>query len=265
MNLLNSLRANLLAGFATLLVCSPAAAQLTGMTDDGWHTWRVTAIESAPEICCFRWNMGKPSARGCNLDKGHGGFSTNSDGGNATGELQVYALLEGGEVKDLRALSSSCPVSADSTITDLGPVNPDTSATWLKERFESNDEIASDVLAAIAFHSGNNARAALIHQGRRNDNPEIRSEAWFWLAQTEAEESEDVILKAMRDDKDDDVREESVFALSQLPNERAVHVLAVILEDRRLDKDLREQALFWLTQADSDEAFEYIDRVLSDN
>ncbi len=265
MNLFNSLKANLLAGFAVLLICSPAAAQLTGMADDGWHTWRVAAIESAPEICCFRWNMGKTSARGCHLDKGHGGFSTNSDGNNATDELQVYALLDNGEVKELRALSSSCPVTADSAIADLGPVSPDTSAAWLEGRIETNDEIASDALAAIAFHSGSDARDALIRQGRRSDDAEIRSEAWFWLAQTEAEESEDVILKAMRDDKDDDVREEAVFALSQLPNERAVQALALILEDGRLDKDLREQALFWLTQADSDEAFEYIDRILSDN
>ncbi len=61
------------------------------------------------------------------------------------------------------------------------------------------------------------------------------------------------------------MREDAVFALSQLPDGRAVPALGEILEDRSLDMDIREQALFWLAQDESDEAFEYIDRILSRN
>jgi hypothetical protein len=265
MNPFSSFRAKLLAVLAATLCAAPALAQLKGMTGDGWRTWRVPARQSAPEICCFRWNRGNRSGRGCDLDGGHGGFSVDSDGDYASDELQIYARLEDGAVRELRALSSSCPVHADGEITDLGPLPAKASIDWIDEQVIAGGPVATDALTAIAFHDGDDAVAMLIGHGRRNADPELRSEAWFWLAQSAAAESETEITRAAREDDDDEVREDAIFALSQLPDERAVRALGDILEDRRIDMAVREQALFWLAQADSDQAFEYIDAILTDN
>jgi HEAT repeat protein len=104
----------------------------------------------------------------------------------------------------------------------------------------------------------------LIELGNKDSDADVRSQAWFWLAESGATESEAAIGFAIANDKSGDVREEAVFALSLLPEERAVKALAAVLEDRKLDKDVREQALFWLAQSESDEAFAYVDRLFSD-
>ena len=272
MNLFNSLKANLVAGAAILLcalAASPVAAQLTGLTGDGWHTWRVAAADTTPEICCYRWNMGQKSSPGCDLDDGHGGFSTDDSNSSVQNELQIYAKLVDGQVTGLRALSPNCPVTSHDAITDLGFVEASASvaliALQMQRSMSADGDIASAGLAALAFHAGREARTALIGQGRNSDDPDLRAQAWFWLAQSGAAESEAEITRAIREDRSSDVRDEGVFALSQLPDQRAVSALVSILEDRRFDMDVREQALFWLAQADSDEAFEYLDAILSDN
>ena len=48
-----------------------------------------------------------------------------------------------------------------------------------------------------------------------------------------------------------------------MPDDRAVEALADILEDSSLDMEVREQAIFWFSQTESDEAFAYIDRILT--
>jgi HEAT repeat protein len=305
-----------------------ARADISGLGNDGWHTWQVEAVDDAPEMCCFSWRSGAASRKQCDLDGRNGVFGSGDDPSTSDSAVQIYALMKGGGVTKIRALSSSCPVVSDSQITDLGLIDPDDSVDWL-EQFIGGKEFGSDALAAVAVHDGAMARtmltdaakpdnkselreeaifwmaqvrvaetaddikryifadesadirehaafaysqskasdvaATLIQQGQTDDNADVRSQAWFWLAQTEAAESEAAIHDALLNDVDEDVREEAVFALSQLPEGRAVNALAAILEDKSLDMDLREQALFWLAQTESDEAFEYIDRLLSDS
>ena len=331
MNPINDFRAHLAVLAAAILggaVTPSVQAQISAMTGDGWHTWRVPAVASAPEMCCFRWSSGTVTRRGCDLDSRHGGFSTSSDGEYASDELQVYARLDDGEIIELRALSSSCPVTSGEAISDLGPVTLAESLDWLEPLIEPDGEFATEALAAIAVHEGERAgqillnaanesdeynredavfwmaqvrietlgdevrqfvfddpdpdmrenaafaysqsaaddvAEVLIRQGRDDVDADVRTQAWFWLAQTEAPESEQEILRAIRRDDDEDVREDAVFALSQLPGDRSVKALAEVLEDRSLDMEIREQALFWLAQDESDEAFEYIDAILSRN
>jgi len=331
MNLFGSVRAHVVALGSLVFgawLASPVQAQINAMTSDGWHTWRVPAVASAREICCFSWSSGTVTRRGCDLDDRHGGFSTRSDGEYASDEIQMYALLDDGDIRKLRALSSSCPVTASTAVTDLGPVTAAESIGWMEQLVEPGNKHASEAIAAIAVHDGEQASnllreaarskdeniredtvfwmaqvrvaemaadikkfifddrdpdmrehaafaysqsgaedvaGVLVRQGRNDDDADVRSQAWFWLAQTGADDSEAEIGRAIREDDDEDVREEAVFALSQLPVERAVKALGDVLEDRNLDLNVREQALFWLAQDDSDEAFEYIDRILSDN
>ena len=59
------------------------------------------------------------------------------------------------------------------------------------------------------------------------------------------------------------VSEDAIAAISMHVGDEAFTALTSLVEDRDRDKDLREQALFWLAQSNSDEAFNYLDRLLS--
>ena len=315
--------------FAIAIHSHIALAEIAGLGENGWHTWQVEGVESAPEMCCYTSKKGTANRRQCDLDRRSSFFISTDDEPLAGDDVQVYAHLTSGNVTRIRVFSSQCPVTADAEIKDLGIVDTDDSVAWLRPFIADGGKLSSDAIAAVAVHDGNNARDVLIEvaksgqrqddreeaifwmgqvrveetatvikkfifddedpdirehaafsysqsnatditevlvrQGRNDNDPDVRSQAWFWLAQTEAVDSEAEIRHAILNDKDDDVREQAVFALSQLPEQRAVKALASILEDRRLDKESREQALFWLAQTDSDEAYEYIDRLLSDN
>jgi hypothetical protein len=238
------------------------AAVLDALAADGLYTWRVAAMDDAPSWCCFRWTGSSATACQCDLDDRDGSYrSSDDDFIGASGEMQIYALIESGKVKRLRALSPRCAVTSRRDITDLGVVDAGESVAWLESQVTPAASVSSDALAAISVHEG--GAASLIRQGREDDDPEVRSEAWFWLAQTGASESEKAIQWAIEHDRDDEVREEAVFALSQLPDERGVDALLAIVGDRELQREVREQALFWLAQSDSDRAFEHLDRLLT--
>ncbi len=64
-------------------------------------------------------------------------------------------------------------------------------------------------------------------------------------------------------DADNRVSESALAAISADAGNDAFTALTNLLEDRRRGKKLREQALFWLAQSNSDEAFIYLDRLLS--
>jgi hypothetical protein len=305
------------------------AAELPQVDSDGWYSWRVAVVDTAPELCCFSWNNGVATQKRCNLDGRNGGFSIDSGNPFPSDEVQIYARMDSGSPAEIRVLSSQCPVTTDSAITDLGIADGDESVEWMKSYVSPHTDISGEAITAIAMHAGDRARdtlidvaetddsqdnrenailwmaqvridetaddikkimfddsdadirehaafsysqstaadraAMLIRQGKEDANPDVRSQAWLWLTQTEATESEEAILKAIDNERNADVREDAVFALSQLPEDRAVKALASILEDKQLDMEIREQALFWLAQAESDVAFDYVDKLLSEN
>jgi hypothetical protein len=242
-----------------------AWADLDDIRDDGWHAWKVRALDSAPAMCCYVFNSGVASRQSCNLDDRRGGFGSDDDRTNTSGEMQIYARLAAGVVQEIRAFSASCPVTANSEIVQLGRVDNESSIDWLRDALAEDEELSSETIMAISMHDGEQARDTVINTGRDHDNPDVRTEAWFWLSQSEATESEREIGNAILNDQDDDVREEAVFALSQLPEDRAVPALVDLIENRSLDMDIRENALFWLAQSESDEAFAYVDGILSSN
>lgn len=319
----------LLLVIAAAVHSETAHAEINGLGKDGWHTWQVRAAEAAPEMCCFSWTSGSVTRKQCDLDGRNGGFTSSDDSSTSNVGVQIFALMKAGVASKIRLFSSTCPVRANTSIIDLGPIETDDSVEWLQQQVSNGDDTRSNAIAAIAVHEGKKARDALvdianpgndeddrkdaifwigqvrireagaelrsfvfedksadirehaafsysqskaadiadvlIQQGRNDREPDVRSQAWFWLAQTEAAESEAAIRGALLNDTDEDVREEAVFALSQLPEGRAVKALAAVIEDRQLGIDIRERALFWLAQTESEEAFEYIDRLLSDN
>ena len=62
---------------------------------------------------------------------------------------------------------------------------------------------------------------------------------------------------------DNRASDSALAAISAHSGDEAFTALTSLLEDRRRGKKLRQQALFWLALSDSDEAFSYLDRLLS--
>lgn len=59
------------------------------------------------------------------------------------------------------------------------------------------------------------------------------------------------------------VRSEAIQAIAMHSNQAALAALTEMLEDKAQQKKVREDALFWIAQQDSDQAFDYLDRLLS--
>ena len=66
-------------------------------------------------------------------------------------------------------------------------------------------------------------------------------------------------------DSDTRVSQGAIAALSVHAGDEAFTVLTDLLKDRSRGKRTREQALFWMAHSDSDQAFEYLDTLLSSN
>ncbi len=166
---------------------------------------------------------------------------------------------------NIRALSPECPVEANSDIEDLGLIKNADSVSWLSAYIAPRSRLSEDAIAAIAGHAGDTALVVLRDTIRSDPDAENRQEAIFWLAESGRPKSEAEIQRAIASDTNSDVREHAVFALSLLPGDRAINGLIAVLENRRNKMNVREQALFWLAQSDTDEAFDYVSSLLSNN
>lgn len=163
------------------------ASSVLDITEDGWHTWRVPSIENSQTFCCFSWTGSGARQRICDLDRGHGNYSSSSSIATHSGEIQVYALIEAGKASKISVLSPHCEVVASTEISDLGSVSADDSIDWLRPYITAKSDVASDALAAISRHSGNYAFQVLAEVVESNADYEFREEAIFWMVMSETE------------------------------------------------------------------------------
>ena len=135
-----------------------AAADILPDGASGWHTWQVDEPAST-EMCCYSWKRGTESSSGCNLDGSHVSFSSNGDCKSAPGSVQVFVLLKNGAPDDIRVLSSNCPVTAASAITDHGLVTSEENIDWFRTFIEDKDasqDVREEALFALVL-SGSDA------------------------------------------------------------------------------------------------------------
>lgn len=232
---------------------SGSAADLPEADADGWYSWRVNVVESAPELCCFSWNNGVATRKRCNLDGRHGGFSTTDNNPFPSDEVQIYALMNSGTATKIRALSSQCPVTTESAIANLGLVQVDESIAWLRQFVTPQSTASDDAITAMALHAGDGARQFLVDTAGSGDSEENRENAIFWMAQVRIGETAGDIQKIMFDDRSADIREHAAFSYSQsTAPDRAEMLIRQGKND--LDGDVRSQAWFWLAQIEAVES-----------
>jgi len=126
------------------------AADLLPSKADGWHTWQVEEPSASTEMCCRTWKRGDRSREGCDLDGRNISFS-DSGGCSATpGTIQVYVRMDKGTPIDIRVLSSTCPVTTESAITDHGLISVSDNIGWFRSIIEDKT-LASDVREEALF------------------------------------------------------------------------------------------------------------------
>ena len=159
--------------------------------NDGWHTWRVQAIDDSVR-CCGTWSRGKLSSGGCDLDTGR--QSRGCDDVGTSDELQVYVRTEGGRVTKIRALSPQCPATSEQEIHDLGVVSNADSVAWLSPYLRSGPDLGEDAISTIAAHAGPEAFAALRELVEdRKLAMDVREKAIFWLVLAATDERFDYL------------------------------------------------------------------------
>lgn len=243
------------------------AATLDALAADGVYTWRVTATDEAPSWCCIRWSSGSVIACECDLDRRHDNYSA-VDGFRvgsgemqsavdgfpaASGEMQIYAAIESGKTRRVRALSPQCGVTSRLDIRDLGLVEVDESLAWLEDNVTPTSPVASDALAAIAVHEGAAALRFLVDIATGEHNLELRKEAIFWMSQARISESATELERLMFHDESAEIRQHAAFSLAQSTAENPADLL---IRQGREDDDpeVRSEAWFWLAQTGASES-----------
>jgi hypothetical protein len=246
---------------ATLVLLSwaggeSAAAKLDALNADGLYTWRVAATEGAPPWWCICWPGDPAVTRECDLDSRNISYGT-GESLHASGEMQVYALIESGKARRIRTLSPQCAVRSRRDVVDLGVIEVDASLAWLEGNVTSSAPAGSDALAAIAVHRGSAALRFLIDTADAGATTELRKDAIFWMSQARIAESAGELERMMFRDESPEIRQHAAFALSQ---STAGNRDDALIRQGREDKDseVRSRAWFWLAQTGTSRSEEAI-------
>lgn len=244
-----------------LVVASQAASAALALPAEGWASWYVEVPAGTENRCCFAWQRKKEVLRtACELDGRDNGFGSFSDEDRVNG-MRVYARFSGGKLEKVRALGPYCPVTSDTPIRELGAVAPAESAAWLASQVPlAGERLAEDALSSLATHG--TSPPHLIRAATTDSRPRVRAQAWFWLSQTGAAETESAVNAGLRKETNRHVREQAIFALSQLKGERGGRALVAVASDASLPREDRKQAVFWMSQVESDAAVAYLDKIL---
>jgi HEAT repeats len=240
-------------------VSATAAAQGLLLPRDGWASWRVEPVDSAPNWCCLEWQGKSPRPATCDLDGREQGYS-NRGRDDTTSDIRVYARFKAGKLERIRTLAASCPAKSNTPIATLDGVSAETGVTWLVSvvneesgNTKSEKRLGSDAIAAIAVHRGAIARNALTTIARKNSNLETRKEALFWQTQVRGQEGAESVMPFMFDDPVASIREHAAFAIAQSQSPLATPSL-IRQGNNDQSAKVRSQAWFWLSQTKAKEA-----------
>jgi hypothetical protein len=233
-----------------------------------WIAWRVPAKGDRTVGCFNNWTRNRPSDCGCSLSREQHSWGSSDSFPPESGEMEIYARVEGGRVTSLLLASESCAVAMDGErVAILDGADAARGVALLadiarKPTSGKGEDLAEKALAAIAHHSAREVPAAIqaiVAISREATDPDQRAHALFWLSQTDEPRAAALIREAIARDPDAEVREQGVFALSQL-DDATDQLMAVLRESR--DQRVKRQALFWLGQSDDPRALAEIERVL---
>jgi hypothetical protein len=188
----------LLSGLVVVLLvsCAAVAGRSDSVLDEslqeGWNTWRVISNDAYRKSCCYLWNMGKRTAKICDVDAAVTAISTTRDAASEGVEIQVYVRIESGRASRILMLSPQCPAQALSPINDLGLIAAESSIVWLQTYVLSRGDVAEQALGAIAGHSGGVGELIVVAEDQRLPMV-MRERALFWMVQSNSDDAFDYV------------------------------------------------------------------------
>lgn len=172
-----------------MLAPSLAAAE-PDLRQDGWYRWEVPAGAAGRSACCYEFRGGAVTgAVGCRLGHGEDDLLPMGDCNQVrASNMHIYVEVKGGRTRDIRALSSNCPVQTGPGLRTIENVSTGDSISWLLREIENESRAAEEALMALSFHAEREALPALITLLEdRRQRMKVREEALFWLVQTESD------------------------------------------------------------------------------
>lgn len=113
-------------------------------------------------------------------------------------------------------------------------------------------------LMVAAQQRGAEATDLLLTSARSDPDQEVRTQAVFWLSQTDDPRVVPVLDSVMRNSTDEEVQSAALFAISQQRNTAARQLLRRYAERTDIPDELRARALFFLAQGGSPEDLAYL-------
>ena len=235
----------------TLALLGSLHAHALTLPREGWVTWEIPSVASAPNWCCFDGFNGSPKAGGCDLDSRHHGYGSRAED-DTVSQLRIYARSVDGKLTQLRSYAPSCKVTSKLPLQDLGLLPVDESLQWLIGKLQPRSKLTGDLLAAIAVHEGAPAEEKLVALAKSDPVKETRKDAIFWLGQVRGESGAARVRPFLLSDPDEDVREHAALSYSQSV---AIDKGAVLIGQAKADPSakVRSQAWFWLAQTGAPE------------
>jgi len=165
---------------------------------NGWVSWNVPAVEGAQQWCCYSWYSGRATPEQCDLDKNGNMFSSSDQSRLQADTVNLYALMDGGKVKQLKAFSSACAVKSKGSIHQLGAIDSALSLSWLSDKQQFSSDANDQRIPAISAHSDPQAAGMLIALiENRNNVLEDRKSALFWLVHMEPDEGVEFVQRLL--------------------------------------------------------------------
>lgn len=175
----------LVSGFA-----GPVAAAEIALGEDGWYRWVVPVGARGMKTCCYEVRAGKVRRVACRLGDGMNEFSPAGDCDVRSDTMQIFVALRNGQVREIRPLSSACPVRSDSEVRTIDQVSTEDSIAWLRDQVNQNPGVADEAIMTLSFHAEDEALDVLVDlledTGQRR---EAREQALFWLVQSDSDEA----------------------------------------------------------------------------
>lgn len=244
-----------------------------------WIAWAAPLENRRQQMCCFDCAGYKAGVRidtagGCRLGRRGGLNIRNEDSPTALeapADFLVLARISGGRIEDLRTFSLDCPIDAEgAAVIWLDGVRPEEGVAWLETLLSSTHtgedlgDVPQSAVAAIAFHAGPAADAAL-RRAIAADRPlALRERTAFWLAEGRGPSGCALLGRIVPGDSDARFREKSTFALSRCRDDAAVSALVGVAR-RDAASAVRSRALFWLAQEAGRKAAAAIDDAIRDD
>lgn len=119
----------------------------------------------------------------------------------------------------------------------------------LERRDRCSEILRRKAVFIVSQRRSDGAAELLLWVVRNDPDHATRSEAVFWLSQTDSERAVEVLEEILlKDAPDEELQKRAIFALSQTRSPRAATILRDFVRRRDVEVELRGEAIFWLGQ-----------------